>query len=152
MPARRTLNWPAFRRALAGQAYSEQIAAALDDTAELAALGVPRWLRMALPDDVRQEVALAMLEYPDLSPAARRALIRWRCSRLRYEVWERTPRRAPSKPRNIQPSRLPIAAGYRTSASRHQAARMKLTPERRREIAALGQAALKARKEQQYGA
>jgi len=80
---------------------------------EAAALGIPRWMRLALPEDVRQEVALTFVEYPNLTPTARRQLVRYRLARLRHEVWDRRPTRPPKTPHGLRPSKLARRRGYR---------------------------------------
>ena len=81
-----------------------------------------RWLWLALPEDCRQELALLRLEYPKLTPAAEWELLRYRLSRLRYEVWDRQVRRRPRKPVGLRPSKLARRRGYRQDNARHRAA------------------------------
>ena len=80
---------------------------------QLHQLGVPRWIRLALPEDVEQEIALTFIEYPWLTPAARRQLVRHRLAVLRWEVWDRLIRGRPHTPHGLRPSKLRRRRGYR---------------------------------------
>lgn len=48
--------------------------------------GAPRWIALALPEDLAQEIALIDLQYPHLTPAARSRLVYQRCRQLRHDA------------------------------------------------------------------
>lgn len=100
--------------------------------------GAPRWMALALPDDVAQEVALVDLTYPRLTRAARCEMVRYRMRCLRVEVWERRPCRRPGVPAGLRPSKLATRTGYRTDSAAHREARLTVDPETRRAIARKG--------------
>ena len=104
-----------------------------------------RWIWLAMPDDAAQEVRITYIEYPRLTDAARAALISDRLRELARQCWRRDICR-PVR-RKTRPDKLRAITDYRADSGQHRAARTKVTPERRREIAAMGQAARKARKE-----
>ena len=97
-----------------------------------------RWLWLALPEDAQQEVAIVLWQYPSLTPRAREAVIRYRLSRLRHEVWDRGPTRAPRAPHGIRPSKLAKRTGYRRDSAAHREARLTVNPEQRRAISRKG--------------
>jgi hypothetical protein len=107
-------------------------------TLEAVQIGVPRWMALALPEDAAQEVALVDLLYLRLTPLARRQMIQYRMRRLRVEVWERRPCRAPRVPHGLRPSKLTTRTGYRTDSAAHREARLTLNAETRRAIARKG--------------
>lgn len=74
---------------------------------------VPKWIRLALPEDVNQEISLSYLEYPNLTKKARQELITQKLRILRYEVWDREIRKKPKTPYSLRPSKLAKAKGYR---------------------------------------
>ncbi len=85
---------------------------------------IPRWMRLAFPEDAQQEMVVIRLEHPDgLTPSAARALLRYRLAILRYEVWDREIRRRPRARANLRPSKLAKARGYRHDFARHSIAR-----------------------------
>lgn len=102
---------------------------------------VCRWIWLALPEDAQQEAALAIYQHPTLTPLAMEHVIRHRLHILRHEVWDRQVGRIPRTPPSIRPSKLARMTGYKRDSARKREVRMKLTPERRREIAAMGAAA-----------
>ena len=81
-----------------------------------------RWMWLALPEDVQQEVAIALLEYPDLTASARERLIRYRLAQLRHQVWDREISRVPRAPAGVRPSKLAKSSGYRTNSAAHREA------------------------------
>ena len=101
-------------------------------------IGVPRWMALALPEDCDQEVALLDIEYPQLTPIARREMIRYRMSVLRRQVWERRPVPAARRPAGLRPSKLATRTGYRSDSAAHREARLTVDPETRRAIARKG--------------
>ncbi len=102
--------------------------------------GVPRWMALAMWDEIRQVVALVDWQYQSASPVARRAALQYELRRLRYEIWDQ-PRRAPSRPSCLRPSKIATYTGYRYDPAAHREARQKVDPAKRREIAKLGQIA-----------
>ena len=70
-----------------------------------------RWMRLALPDDVAQCVELARLLHRTEHRQALELDYLLRC--LRYEVWDRAPRKRPRRPAQLRPSREAVATGYR---------------------------------------
>jgi hypothetical protein len=105
-------------------------------------LMLPRWIRLAMPEDVKQEIALAKLL--GRTEAQRREALKFRLRELRRTQWERRPCKPAHQPAALRPSKLAEITGYRTDPARHQIARMTINPEIRREIARKGQAAWKA--------
>jgi hypothetical protein len=103
--------------------------------------GIPRWMALALWDDVSQIVVMIEWQYRDATPAQRRDALRYELRRLRVEVWERRPCRTPKTPSSLRPSKLRAVTGYRSDPARHQTARNKVDAERRKQIAAMGAAA-----------
>lgn len=97
---------------------------------------VPRWIRLAMPEDVAQEIALAALT--GRTDAQRRDALQYRLRELRRTQWDRTPRRPARVPHGLRPSKLATATGYRTDSAAHREARLKLTAVRRAEIARKG--------------
>lgn len=106
-------------------------------THDAVALGIPRWMVLAMPDDVASVVALADLEYR--TPAQRRAARDWYLRELRRTQWERRPCKPARRPHSLRPSK--VASGYRTDSAAHRVARLTLDPETRRAIARKGKAA-----------
>ncbi len=98
-----------------------------------------RWLRLALPDDFTQCVALAKIIAH--TPHSQAVALDYLLRQLRWEVWDRLIRKAPAKPDAIKPCRSKTATGYRTDSKRKRAARAKLPPELRSDIARKGAAA-----------
>ena len=105
------------------------------------------WLRQLAPEDWAQCVAIGEIDLTEMGRQMR-ALAVALGFRRRYS----THRRETSSTVDIvrkpdtRPSKLKLRTGYRHSASGHSAARMKLTPERRSEIARMARAAQLARK------
>jgi hypothetical protein len=100
---------------------------------------LPRWIRLAMPDDVAQEIALAALL--GHTEAQRRAALQFRLRELRRTQWERRPCKPAHRPPALRPSKLAGVTGYRQDSARHRTARMTVISETRREIARKGQAA-----------
>ncbi len=92
-----------------------------------------RWMRLALPDDFAQCVALAKLMAH--TPHSQAVALDYLLRQLRWEVWDRLVRKAPARPDAIKPCRRKTATGYRTDSQRKRAARAKLSPELRSDIA-----------------
>jgi hypothetical protein len=105
----------------------------------LAAL-VPRWVWLALPDDAAQCCWMAEAMHPH-RPAAQRAELRYMIRELARTAWRREILRPAPRPPILRPSKQAHVTGYRTDSARHYEARMKLSPERRAEIARKGAAA-----------
>lgn len=95
-----------------------------------------RWMRLALPDDVQQCVALARLMAH--TPHGQAVALDYLLRQLRHEVWDRYPSGSPSRPGGLRPSKLERALGYRMDSGRKAKARALVTPERRAEIARMG--------------
>lgn len=95
-----------------------------------------RWMRLALPDDVQQCVALAKLTAR--TPHSQAVTLDYLLRQLRHEVWDRLITGAPSRPTGLRPSKQESATNYRIDSARKQQARAKVSPERRREIARMG--------------
>lgn len=104
-------------------------------------LYVPRWIRLAMPDDVAQEIALAALK--GRTEAQRRDALQYRLRELRRTQWDSTPRRPARAPHSLRPSKLAATSGYRTDSSAHREARLKVDAETRRAIARKGAVAWK---------
>jgi hypothetical protein len=115
-------------------------------TAQAVAIGVPRWMVLAMPDDVSQIVALADIEYA--TPGQRRAARNYYLRELRRTQWERRPCRPAKRPACLRPSRN--TSGYRTDSAAHREARLKVNPELRREIARKGQKAWQTSKDETF--
>ena len=103
-------------------------------TGQAVALGIPRWMVLAMSEDVDQIVALAMLEYA--TPAQRRAARNWYLRELRRTQWERRPCKPAAKPSCLRPSK--VSSGYRTNPDAHRTARLKVNADKRRAIARNG--------------
>lgn len=99
-------------------------------------LQIPRWMRLAMPEDVRQEVELAGLM--GRTQAQRRAALRYRLRELRRTQWDRRPCRPANVPSALRPSKLANVTGYRTNSGAHRTARLKVNEETRRAIARKG--------------
>lgn len=84
---------------------------------------IPRWLVLALPDDVEQIVAMVDFQYH--TPAMRRVALTYELRKLRREVWDRQPSHRIKTPAALRPSKLAKAQGYRTDTARHVVARKK---------------------------
>lgn len=97
-------------------------------------LGIPRWMVLAMPDDVTQIVALVNLEYH--TPRQRKTALNYYLKCLRRNQWDREPRKQVSKPAALRPSK--IASGYRTDSTAHQKARLKVNQNTRSNIARMG--------------
>jgi len=98
-----------------------------------------RWMRLALPDDVEQCVALAQIIAR--TPHSQAVALDYLLRQLRHEVWDRHISGAPSRPANLRPSKLAKASGYRTDPERKRTARAKVPPERRSAIALIARLA-----------
>jgi len=103
-------------------------------TAQAVAHGIPRWLVLAMPEDVDQVVALANLEYQ--TPAQRLAARDYYLRCLRRDQWDRRPRPPVKRPSSLRPSKY--ASGYRTDPQAHRVTRLRMEPQRRAEIARKG--------------
>lgn len=100
----------------------------------------PHWMRLAMPDDVAQIIAIVMWQYR--TPAQRRAALWYELRELRRTQWDREPQRKTRHPRILRPSKIAQATGYRTDRARHVVARAKVAPETRQENARKGWEAL----------
>lgn len=100
---------------------------------------LPRWIRLAMPEDVAQEIALAALL--GRTEAQRRDALRFRLRELRRTQWERRPYKPAHSPKSLRPSKLASVTGYRADSTRHREARNKVAAETRRAIARKGQKA-----------
>ena len=105
-------------------------------TLEAVQAGVPRWMVLAMPEDVDQIIALSTLEYA--TPAQRRAARDWYLRELRRTQWERRPCKPAAKPSCLRPSKSAASSGYRTNPAAHRTARLKVNAEQRRAIARKG--------------
>lgn len=103
--------------------------------------GVPRWMVLAMWEDVYQVASLIEWQYQSATTAQRRDALRHALRCLRREIWERRPTRQPKVPPSLRPSKLRAITGYRRDPARHQTARTKVSAERRKQIAAMGAAA-----------
>ena len=97
---------------------------------------IARWMRLAMPDDVAQEIALAGLM--GHTEAQRRDALYFRLRELRRTQWERRPCKPAHVPGSLRPSKLANITGYRTDSARHTEARMTVNPETRRAVARKG--------------
>lgn len=104
------------------------------NTLQAAQLGIPRWMVLAMPEDVGQIVELANLEY--VTPRQRQAARDYYLRCLRRDQWERRPCKPVRRPKLLRPSKR--ASGYRTNAEAHQSTRLQMEPHRRAEIARKG--------------
>lgn len=98
---------------------------------------IPRWMRLAMPEDVAQIAALVDWQYR--TPAQRAKALRYELRELRRTQWERTPHKPARRPSALRPSKR--ASGYIADAQRKSTARLRVDPERRAEIARMGAAA-----------
>jgi len=103
-------------------------------TMDAARLNIPRWMVLAMPEDVDQIVALVRIEYR--TPAQQRAAMMYYLRELRRTQWDRRPSRRARKPACLRPSKR--ASGYRRDPEAHKNARMAMTAEQRRAIARKG--------------
>lgn len=116
------------------------------------------WLMAKEPADTEQALWLAVLSSDGTLNGIQAAVTRTLRAMARdygYVTGRRDPvaaytedagyRRIKADP-NMRPSKCAKRTGYRRDASRHSAARMKLTPERRSEIARIARRAQLARK------
>lgn len=97
---------------------------------------LPAWIRLAMPEDVAQEIALAALI--GRTEAQRRDALRFRLRELRRTQWERRPCKPTHLPASLRPSKVQHVTGYRTDSRAHQTARSKVDSEVRRAIARKG--------------
>lgn len=74
---------------------------------------IPIWIKLALPEDVKQEIALSELEYPNLTKEARQRHIKYKLAVLRHEVWDRYITKKPKTPHGLRPSKMLKSKGYR---------------------------------------
>lgn len=72
---------------------------------------IPRWMRLAFPDDAVQVVKMCEFLVPESQ--ARQDLISYELRKLRHEIWDRNPTSQPKCPRSIRPSKLARISGYR---------------------------------------
>ena len=98
---------------------------------------IPRWMRLAMPDDVAQIAAMVELMYH--TPAQRATALRHELRELRRTQWERKPTRPARRPSALRPSKR--TSGYMRDAQMKRAARYLIPAERRKEIARMGAAA-----------
>lgn len=96
-------------------------------------LATKRWMRLAMPDDVSQSVELAKIM--ETTEHRQAVLLDYLLRMLRHAQWDRHPSRCPAVPKLLRPSKQAKATGYRHDAERKRETRMKLSPERRKEIA-----------------
>ena len=100
-------------------------------------LFIPRWIRLAMPEDVTQEIALAGLL--GRTQAQRHDALQFRLRELRRLQWERKPCKPTYKPHSLRPSKLAqFVTGYRHDSSAHRVARLKVDARVRRAIARKG--------------
>ena len=87
------------------------------------AYGMPvaKWIRLAMPDDVAQEIALAGLI--GRTEAQRRDALRFALRNLRRTQWERRPCKPAKTPASLRPSKIARITGYRTDSAAHSRAR-----------------------------
>ena len=97
-------------------------------------MGIPRWMVLAMPEDVAQIAALAGLAHH--TPAQQRAARDYYLRELRRTQWERKPGKPAKRPACLRPSKT--TSGYRTDTAAHRKARLKLNAEQRRAIARKG--------------
>lgn len=102
-------------------------------TMEAVAMGVPRWIALAAPDDGRQIVELVKAMYLPTKHQFQ-AELRYQFGVWRHEVWNRAPSKRPKRPASLRPSKQKTS-GYRTDKAAHQAARQKVNAERMASIA-----------------
>jgi hypothetical protein len=95
----------------------------MDDNYSAYGLFIPRWIRLAMPDDVGQEIVLAGLL--GRTEAQRREALRFRLRELRRTMWERWPRKRTRVPHGLRPSKIARITGYRTDSEAHSIARRK---------------------------
>jgi len=103
-------------------------------TMEATRLNIPRWMVLAMPEDVEQIVALITVEYR--TPAQRQVALLYYLRELRRTQWERGPRKPAVKPSLLRPSKA--SSGYRTDSDAHKKARLRVDAEQRRAIARKG--------------
>ena len=84
-------------------------------------LYIAPWIRLAMPDDVSQEIALAGLL--GRTEGQRREALRFRLRELRRTQWERFPRKRTRVPHGLRPSKIARITGYRTDSAAHSKAR-----------------------------
>jgi len=99
---------------------------------------IPRWIRLAMPEDVEQEIALAALI--GRTEAQCRAALRYRLRELRRTQWERRPCKHATAPAALRPSKVSAVTGYRTDSAAHRQSRQTVNPSLRRAIARKGAA------------
>lgn len=76
---------------------------------------IPRWMRLALPDDCAQIVKIA--EYLIPQSKTRQDFIDYSLKVLRHEIWDRQPTKRPKVPSSLRPSKILHISGYRTNHS-----------------------------------
>jgi hypothetical protein len=103
-------------------------------TMEATRLNIPRWMALAMPEDVEQIVALARLEFR--TPAQQQSARDYYLRELRRTQWERRPCKPATKPPCLRPSKS--SSGYRTDPAAHRTARLKVNADQRRAIARKG--------------
>jgi len=97
---------------------------------------IPRWMRLAMPEDVAQEIALSALI--GRTDAQRRAALRYRLRELRRTQWERRPCKGAATPAILRPSKVSAITGYRTDSAAHRQSRQHVNADLRRAIARKG--------------
>lgn len=95
-------------------------------------LNIPRWIVLALPDDVSQIIELVNLEFN--TPHRRKVALQYYIKELRRTQWDRIPTKRPKKPGEMKKSRQ--TSGYRYK--NHTESRLKVSKDRRIEIARMG--------------
>ena len=105
------------------------------------------WLRQLAPEDWEQCVAIGALSLSEMNRQMR-ALATAMGMRRRYGTLrhDQSTTSDIQRPADTRPSRAARRTGYRKDSERHHAARMKVDPERRREIAQTARAAQLARR------
>jgi len=86
----------------------------------LLAATVPAWMRLAMPEDVRQIEALCAWQAK--TPSQYATLLKYELRELRRTQWDRAPRRRTRKPKSLRPSKIAHTTGYRHDSARHAAA------------------------------
>lgn len=99
-------------------------------------LFIPSWIRLAMPEDVGQEIMLAGII--GRTEAQRRDALLFRLRELRRTQWERRPTRPTRVPSSLRLSRIKAITGYRTDSGAHQIARLTVNPAVRRAVARKG--------------
>lgn len=105
-------------------------------------LAQKRWMRLAMPDDVASITETLPLLYPNATEHQLAVALDYELRLLRWSQWNRSPGKKPKRPKILRPSKLAANTGYRRDSARKRDVRLKLSAERRREIARAGWKAL----------